>query len=106
MEKGIIAEFKNLESIYPSLYDLFNQNFLIQDNKKYARIAIGSSNNKPYKVDDKFKSIIIVDEKDIYKEIDYKYDTKDEARYIRTEISFCQLENQYKNYKIFEYDKG
>ena len=65
MEKGTIAVFKNLESIYPSLYDLFNQNFLIQNNNKYARIAIGSSNNKPYKVDDKFKSIIIVDEKDI-----------------------------------------
>ena len=68
MEKGTITVFKNLESIYPSLYDLFNQNFLIQDNKKYARIAIGSSNNKPYEVNDNFKSIIIVDENDIQKQ--------------------------------------
>ena len=68
MEKGTITVFKNLESIYPSLYDLFNQNFLVQDNKKYARIAIGSSNNKPYEVNDNFKSIIIVDENDIQKQ--------------------------------------
>ena len=68
MEKGSITVFKNLESIYPSLYDVFNQNFSIHYNKKYARIAIGSSNNKPYEVNDNFKSIIIVDENDIEKQ--------------------------------------
>ena len=68
MEQGFITVFKNLESIYPSLYDLFNQNFLIKDNKKFARIAIGYSNNKPYEVNDNFKSIIIIEQNDIKKQ--------------------------------------
>ena len=68
MEQGFITVFKNLESIYPSLYDLFNQNFLIQYNKKFARIAIGYSNNKPYEVNDNFKSIIIIEQNDIKKQ--------------------------------------
>ena len=56
---------KNLDSVYPSLYDLFNQNFTHIDNKNYARIALGSSNTIPYEVNENFKSIILVDETDI-----------------------------------------
>ena len=56
---------KNLDSVYPSLYDLFNQNFTHIDNKNYARIALGSSNTIPYEVHENFKSIILVDETDI-----------------------------------------
>ena len=36
---------KNLDQIYGSLYDLFNQNFMIVGEKKNCRIALGSTNN-------------------------------------------------------------
>ena len=37
IEKDTILVLKNLESIYPSLYDLFNQNFVKVKGKKYTR---------------------------------------------------------------------
>ena len=66
MEQGIITVFKNLESIYPSLYDLFNQNFTIIHQQKYARIAVGNSNNKMTEVNNNFKCIILINQNDIH----------------------------------------
>ena len=43
METESILILKDLESVYPSMYDLFNQNFTILSNKKYSRLAIGST---------------------------------------------------------------
>ena len=62
MEKDTILILKDMESIYPSLYDLFNQNFVKVKGKKYARIALGSKTNSFSEVNDKFRCIIIVDE--------------------------------------------
>ena len=39
METDDILLIQDLDMIYPSLYDLFNQNFIIMVNKQYARIA-------------------------------------------------------------------
>ena len=39
METDNILILRNLDMIYPSLYDLFNQNFTIMGDKRYARIA-------------------------------------------------------------------
>ena len=39
METDDILLMQDLDMIYPSLYDLFNQNFTIMGNKQYARIA-------------------------------------------------------------------
>ena len=62
IEKENILILKNLDSIYTSLYDLFNQNFVKIRDKKYARIALGSIANQSSEVNDKFRCIIIVDE--------------------------------------------
>ena len=62
IEKEYILILKNLDSIYTSLYDLFNLNFVKIQNKKYARIALGSRTNASSEVNDKFRCIIIVDE--------------------------------------------
>jgi len=62
MEQGKILILKNLESVYPALYDLFNQNFQEMGEKKYARIAIGSSTNAFSLVNDNFRCIVNVDE--------------------------------------------
>ena len=67
MESGGTLVLQNLEIIYPSLYDLFNQNFTKMGNKNYARIAFSS--NKSYSlVDSSFKVIILVEKENILKE--------------------------------------
>jgi len=65
MEQGNILVLKNLESVYPALYDLFNQNFTEVSKKNYARIAIGSSTNAFSFVNDNFRCIVNVDYKQI-----------------------------------------
>ena len=65
MKNGEIIVMNNLESIYPSLYDLFNQTFTNVCGKKYARITIGSSTDQIFEVDNNFKSIVLVDYKKI-----------------------------------------
>ena len=62
MEKEIILILKGLEIIYPSLYDLFNQNFSESNGKKYAKISF-SNNQSTSIINGKFKIIVLVDEK-------------------------------------------
>ena len=65
MEKNVLLILKDLDSVYPSLYDLFNQNFTVVSEKNYARLSVGYSNNTFSLVNDKFKCIVIVNEEDI-----------------------------------------
>ena len=65
MEQEKVLILQNLSSVYTSLYDLFNQNFTSVGNKKFARIALGSSNNLMSWVNDKFRCAILVDEKEL-----------------------------------------
>ena len=70
----------------------------IKDIKKKLKINKNNHDEISYVVELKNKFCqIIVDDKDIYKEIDYIYDTEEEARHIRAELSFYQLENQFKD---------
>jgi hypothetical protein len=55
METDNVLILRNLDMIYPSLYDLFNQNFTVMGDKRYARIAfeyakISSEVNKDFHV--------------------------------------------------------
>jgi hypothetical protein len=68
MEEGNILVLKDLEVIYPSLYDLFNQNFTSVGGKNFSRIAIGGSNNILAHFNENFRCIILVEEKIIEKE--------------------------------------
>ena len=65
MEQGNILVLKNLESVYPALYDLFNHNFTEVSKKNYTRIAIGSSIKAFSFVNDNFRCIVNVDYKQI-----------------------------------------
>ena len=60
MEKGIVLIMEDLDSVYPALYDLFNQNFTVVSNNKYARLAIGSASNTFSLVNNNFRCIINV----------------------------------------------
>ena len=68
MEQDKVLLLTDLESVYPSLYDLFNQNFTVMGNKNYARIAVGGSNSTYSLVNDGFKCIILVDQNSIENE--------------------------------------
>ena len=61
MEQGNILILNNLESVYPNLYDLFNQNFTVLGNKNYARLAVGSTTNTFSFVNNNFRCIVNVD---------------------------------------------
>ena len=68
MEKNVVLILKDLESVYPSLYTLFNQNFTIIGDKNYARLSVGYSNNSFSLVNNEFKCIILVDSNQISQE--------------------------------------
>ena len=61
MENGNLLILRNLESVYPSLYDLFNQNFTVYGNKNYSRLAIGTNTNTFAYVDINFRCIVNVE---------------------------------------------
>ena len=89
IEKDTILVLKDFESIYPSLYDLFNQNLVKVRGKKYARIALGSKTNSFSEVNNKFRCIIIVDQDNLNnQEIPFL------NRFEKQSISFEYLMNQ------------
>ena len=61
MENNVILTLKGLEIIYPSLYDLFNQNFSEINGNKYAKISF-SNNQSTSIVNNGFKVIVLVDD--------------------------------------------
>ena len=62
METDNILILKDLESIYPSLYELFNQTFIYLDNKKFVHLGEFKSLSL---VNDKFKVIVLVEKNQI-----------------------------------------
>jgi hypothetical protein len=68
MEQEKVLILNNLGTVYPGLYDLFNQNFTIIGNKSYARIAMGYRANAYSFVNENFRCIVNVEEDKISKE--------------------------------------
>jgi len=62
-EKEGLIVLQNLNQIYPFLYDLFNMNYIIKDEKKYARIYQGNFNDQLVPINDMFRIIVEVDKK-------------------------------------------
>jgi len=93
MEQGNTLILCGLSCIYPSLYDLFNQNFTIVGGKKYSRIALGTSNNPLAYVHENFKCIIILNEDEVEKQ-----DSPFLNRFEKTIINFeSLLKEEYQN---------
>ena len=61
MERDNILILKNLETVYPSMYDLFNQNFTVMSDKNYSRLAVGSNTNTFAYVNKEFRCIVNVE---------------------------------------------
>lgn len=72
MEEGYLVILNSLESLYQSLYDLFNQNFEVLGNDKFCRVAIGTDSIKA-RVNPYFKVVLIVNYKDVINN-NQKYD--------------------------------
>ena len=62
METGNILILKDLESVYPALYELFNQSYIYLDGKKF--VYLGESQSLSL-VNDNFKVIVLVNKKQI-----------------------------------------
>ena len=58
-DKLIIIE--NLNQIHPFLFDLYNMNYIIKNNKKLVRICLENFNEQLTEVNEKFRIIILVD---------------------------------------------
>ena len=86
METDNILILKDLESVYPALYELFNQSFTYLDKKKFVRL--GSSESLSL-VNNKFKVIVLVEKSQI--------DNQEEPflnRFEKHIINFSSLLNQ------------
>ena len=57
--KLIIIE--NLNQIHPFLFDLYNMNYIIKDDKKFVRICLENFNEQLTEVNKEFRVIILVD---------------------------------------------
>ena len=60
-DKLIIIE--NLNQIHPFLFDLYNMNYIIKDEKKFVRICLENFSEQLTLVDNNFRIIIFVDKK-------------------------------------------
>ena len=66
--KEMVLILSNLNQIYAFLYDFFNRNFIIKDDKKYCRICQGNFTEQMTYIHDKFRIIIMIDKNYIDKQ--------------------------------------
>ena len=59
-----VLVLKNLEIIYPSLYDLFNQNYTKMGDKQFSKIAFANAKSSS-EVNRKFRTIVLVSQDQI-----------------------------------------
>ena len=78
--------FQNLNQIQPFLYDLYNMNYIIKDEQKFARICLDNFSEQLTPVNDAFRIIILVDRKFI-DEVDIAFLNRLE----KMKITFDQL---------------
>ena len=113
-DKLIIIE--NLNQIHPFLFDLYNMNYEIIDDEKYARICLDSFKELKTLVNDKFRIIIIVDKNFVrqcnlaflnrFEKIIVSFDKllDNELKMISNElINDIDLKNRIKDYNYINY---
>jgi hypothetical protein len=61
IESGRSLIMKNLDCVYGALYDLFNQNYTVLNDKKNCRISLGKTNNPMCYVNNNFHCIVLAD---------------------------------------------
>lgn len=66
MTKDCVLILKDLDSIYPSLYELFNRNYMKFGNKYFTKIAFSNSKVSS-EVNQRFRIILLVTQEQINK---------------------------------------
>ena len=56
---------ENLNQIHPFLFDLYNMNYIINNDKKFVRISLENFNEQLTLVNEKFRVIILVDSRTV-----------------------------------------
>ena len=64
----MVLILSNLNQIYAFLYDFFNRNFIIKDDKKFGRICQGNFTDQLTYIHDKLRIIIMIDENYVHKQ--------------------------------------
>ena len=64
-DKLIILE--NLNQIHPFLFDLYNMNYIINNDKKFVRISLENFNEQLTLVNENFRVIVLMDQKSVRK---------------------------------------
>jgi len=100
MSQNNVMILKNLTGLYPSLYDLFNQNFRKVGESNYARIALGNSNTQNYLVNNDLRCVILLDRNEISKQ-DPPFINRFEKHVLTFEYLLNQKQIQLSN-KIFK----
>ena len=66
--QGKVIILNDLDQIYSVFYDLFNQNYIVSNNKKYCRISHGPNIQKLAFVHEDTKFIVLVDKENLRKQ--------------------------------------
>lgn len=66
--EGKVIILTDLDQIYTIFYDLFNQNYITKDGKKYCRISHGANIQKLALVNENTKFIVLIDKNDLRKQ--------------------------------------
>ena len=104
MESPNILILKDLDVVYPSLYDLFNQNFTNCGDKKFARIAFEYAKVSS-QVDKDFHTVVIVNKNQIQQlKLDPPFLNRFEKHIINFDILLGDKDKEIAN-KIYEFIK-
>ena len=98
MEKGKVLILHDFPSIYGSLYDMLNRNYMVikesdKQEKQYCRIAYGPYSNPMCIVHEHFKCVVVVGDTDVTK-IDPPFLNRFEKQFIS--INDLVTENHYR----------
>ena len=64
-KNGDLLILQKPSNVFPSLFELFNLNYLKQNGKNYARISVGKSREQFIEINENFKVILLFDKDEI-----------------------------------------
>jgi MoxR-like ATPase len=79
---------ENLNQIHPFLFDLYNMNYIINNGKKFVRIALENFNDQLTEVNEEFRIIVLTDRRSVR-----KYELAFLNRFEKMILSFGKLLN-------------
>ena len=98
-KNGDILILQKFSKILSSFYELFNLNYIKKDGKNYARIAVGKSREQFIEVNEKFKVILLFDNKEIENILQ-----PIASRFEKIEVDFSNLLTDKERHKAINYE--